>query len=63
MVHKSPNDTMNRGYQARWKLKNKSEEIEMYGCVHGVLINVPIYFCPVFKFRLNSRIRSMIFSS
>jgi len=41
LAHNPPNDASNRGYQARWKITNKSAEIEMYVRVHGDLFNVP----------------------
>jgi hypothetical protein len=41
-----PNETLNRGYQTRWKLTYQSAEIEMYGRVHGDLFNVPRLFLP-----------------
>jgi len=41
-----PSDFTNRGYSSRWKLTNKSADIEMYGSVHGDLFNVPRLLLP-----------------
>jgi hypothetical protein len=55
LAHKPPVDSTNRGYQTRWKLTNKSAEIEMYGRVHGDLFNVPQLVLPGVQLQIKSK--------
>jgi hypothetical protein len=52
LAHNAPTDSMNRGYQSRWKLTGKSAEIEMYGCLNGDRLNVPLVPFQAYSSRL-----------
>jgi hypothetical protein len=46
LAHNPSTKTTNREYQARWKLTNKSAEIEIYSRVNSDLFNVPRFLLP-----------------
>lgn len=55
LAHKPPSDASNREYHARWKLTNKSSEIEMY------LFNVPQVILPELLLQIKCRMSKNVF--